>query len=32
MNLTLNIVNYEPLEDILFNSWSIGIFYELIFF
>ena len=32
MNLTLNIVNYEPLEDILFNSWSIWIFYELIFF
>ena len=32
MNLTLNIVNYEPLEYILFNSWSIWIFYELIFF
>ena len=32
MNLTLNIVNYEPLEYTLFNSWSIWIFYELIFF
>ena len=32
MNLTLTFVNYELLKDILFNSWSIWIFYELIFF
>ena len=32
MNLTLTFVNYESLKDILFNSWSIWIFYELIFF
>ena len=32
MNLTLTFVIYELLKDILFNSWSIWIFYELIFF
>ena len=32
MNFTLTFVNYELLKDILFNSWSIWIFYELIFF
>ena len=32
MNLTLTFVIYELLKDILFNSWSIWIFYELNFF
>ena len=32
MNLTLTFVIYELLKDILFNSWFIWIFYELIFF